>query len=291
MARAGLLVDHLHWLQRQESNDDLIFHYTRAESLKAILANWTLRLGPYSKTNDPREQKAWRARLLMPAGPARPPERYLKFARDRANEIDEATDRYLRRGARLACFGVDRAPLPDAGGGCLFHRGWARARMWDQYAEKHEGACLVFNKLALIEAIDKQIPHASGDLFFCGNVEYRDQPRTIPLKVGDLVNAGIAEVLDNLRVLEGAAHHLYMTKNTDWQSEQEYRIVVVRWDVAAAEENRPLAIDFRDALRAVVLGEHYAGDVEALLGARSGVDVLRCWWGDGVPMLAWPVTD
>lgn len=286
MAHAGLLPGDLHWLQTQEIDDDLVFHYTQADSLAAILTNGTLRLGPYSNTNDPREQKEWRAGLLMPAGRARPPAKYLEFARDHANEVDEATDRYLRRGACLACFGVDRAPLADAGAGCLFHRGWARARMWDQYAEKHKGACLVFNKLALLEAIDKQIPHAAGDLFLYGNVEYRDQPRTIPLKVGDLVNAGIAEVLDHLQVLKDAASHLYMTKNTDWQSEQEYRIVVVRWDVAATEENQPLEIDFRDALKAIVFGEHYAGDVKTLVGARIGVDVLRCWWGDGVPMLA-----
>jgi hypothetical protein len=127
---------------------------------------------------------------------------------------------------------------------------------------------------------------ADGDLFLYGKVEYRDQPLTIPLEVGDLVKAGIAEVLDHLQVLKGAASHLYMTKNTDWQSEQEDRVVVVRWDVPTSEENQPLEIDFVEALKAIVLGEQYPDDVRPLLGGRKGVDVLRCWWGDGVPMLA-----
>ena len=107
MTRAVLFPGDLHWLKKQEIDDDLIFHYTRPDALAAILTNRTLRLGSYTGTNDPREQKEWRADLLMPPGPARPPEEYFKFVRDHANDLDEATDHYLRRGARLACFGVD----------------------------------------------------------------------------------------------------------------------------------------------------------------------------------------
>ncbi len=76
LAHAGLLPGDLHWLQTQEIDDDLVFHCTQADSLVAILSNGTLRLGPYSKTSDPCEQKERRAGLLMPAGPTRPPEKY-----------------------------------------------------------------------------------------------------------------------------------------------------------------------------------------------------------------------
>ncbi len=58
--------------------------------------------------------------------------------------------------------------------------------------------------------------------------------------------------------------------------------------MAATEENQPLKIDFCDALKAIVLGEHFTGEVTTLVGARLGLDVLRCWWGDRVPMLADP---
>jgi hypothetical protein len=286
MARAGLMEGDLHRLQLQEIDDNLLFHYTPPTSLEAILKNWTLRLGAYANTNDPREQKEWRAGFVIPTAGGRPPEQYLRFARESGDEVDQATDRLLRRGARLACFAVDRVPLPDAAAGCLFHRGWARARMWQQYAKKHTGACLAFDRTGLLEAIDEQLLHHDGDLFFWGRVEYQDQPLTIPLRVPDLVDIGIEKALDDLQTRKGTAQHLYMTKNTDWESEQEFRIVVVRWNVPKSEANVPIKIDFRGCLKAIVLGEHFAGDIATLLGTRTGVDVLRCWWGDGVPLLA-----
>jgi hypothetical protein len=42
---------------------------------------------------------------------------------------------------------------------------------------------------------------------------------------------------------------------------------------------------FRLSLKAIVLGQDFAGDITSLLGGRAGVDVLCCRWGDGVPIL------
>lgn len=144
----------------------------------------------------------------------------------------------------------------------------------------------MFNRTELLEAVEDQLPHGDGDLFFFGRVEYRDQALTIQLSVRDLVEVGIEEVLDDFQTREGAAKHLYLTKNTDWESEQEFRIVAVRRTVPSGEEFLPIKVDFRSALKAIVLGEHYDDDLGSLLAGRLNVDVLRCWWGDGVPILA-----
>lgn len=79
--------------------------------------------------------------------------------------------------------------------------------------------------------------------------------------------------------------HLYLTKNTDWESEQEFRVVVVRRIVPSGEELESIKVDYRGALRAAVLGERYDGDIAAILHDHPELDVLRCWWGDGVPVL------
>jgi hypothetical protein len=200
--------------------------------------------------------------------------------------IDEATDRLLRRGARLACFAHDRERLTDAAAGTLFHRGWARARMWHQYSLQHTGACLVFDRTELLSAVDQQIPHEPGDLFTYGKVAYRDQPLTIPLSVPQLAERDIEAVLDDFSVRKGAAEHLYFTKNTDWESEQEFRIVVVRWNVPDRSVDDPIDVQFGNALRAIVFGDRFTGDIAEMLSGRSGVDALRCRWGDGVPVLA-----
>jgi hypothetical protein len=45
---------------------------------------------------------------------------------------------------------------------------------------------------------------------------------------------------------------------------------VVRWDVPTAEDDEALEIDFRDAQKAIVLGEQFAGDLKAFLASRIG---------------------
>jgi Protein of unknown function (DUF2971) len=287
VAHAGLMEGDLHWLQYQDTDENLLYHYTRPDSLDTILANGTLRLSPYANTNDPREQKDWRPAFVMPATPARPPERWLDVGRtSAASLIDETTDRHLRRGARLACFAHDRERLNDASVGTLFHRGWARARMWHQYASEHTGACLVFDRTELLESVDNRIPHQQGDLFTWGKVAYRDQALTIPLSVPMLADVGVEAALDNLSVRQGAVEHLYLTKNTDWESEQEFRIVVIRWNVGDKSVDEPIDVAFGNALRAVVFGDRFTGDIVAMLADRPDVDALRCRWGDGVPLLA-----
>lgn len=45
MAHAGLMKGDLHWLQSQKVDEDLLFRYTRSDTLAGILESWTLWLG------------------------------------------------------------------------------------------------------------------------------------------------------------------------------------------------------------------------------------------------------
>ena len=279
----------LHVLQNQEVDDQTLYHYTNASTLAKILENRTIRLGPYSQTNDPRETKEWVPLFTMPPGPGRPAERYLANSVEDSLAAQLATDRYLRRGARLACFTLDRKRADNATEGTLFHRGWARARMWEQYSEEHAGACLVFGRGELVRLVDGHRPHGDGDLFSCGRVSYVDQALTIPLPWMDVVEQGIDAVLDDFQIRRGAASHLYFTKNTDWRSEEEFRIVYVEWNVSDDETDQPLLIPYESSLLAIVLGEHFpTSELEALRSRKvipGDVDVLRCEWHSGAPCL------
>lgn len=119
--------------------DALLFHYAKAESLETILASGNIRLNTLDGMNDPRERKDWIARgLVVPEGDLD----WAMLAEQGA--VAGEPNRLLRLGARIACFTRERQPLPGADADSLFHRGWARARMWHQYAAEHTGACLVF---------------------------------------------------------------------------------------------------------------------------------------------------
>ena len=285
----GIFEGELHVLQDQDVDDQKLYHYTTATTLAKILDSGALRMDPYSRTNDPREQKEWVPLFTMPPGPERPPEKYLATSADDARAAELATDRYLRRGARLACFTLDRQRAQNATAGTLFHRGWARARMWEQYSGRHTGACLVFERSELVRLVDEHLPHGDGDLFSCGSVTYDDQALTIPLPWMEVVDQGIDAVLDDFQVRKGAADQLYFTKNTDWRSEEEFRIVCVQWNVSDEEEDQPITVPYESSLLAIVLGEHFPDTELSVIRSRTGlassVDLLRCEWHSGVPCL------
>jgi hypothetical protein len=152
-------------LRSLDPPSDFLYHYTRGDTLRLILDGATLRLGPYAQTNDPAENQRWFFSMSGAVTPER--EDDSAYWRD-----TEAADRLTRRRAKLSCLTMDRPHDPDNGYG-YFHRGWARARMWAQYAGAHSGACLVFDKAELGRAISGCKP--PGAQLYQGMVEYEDK--------------------------------------------------------------------------------------------------------------------
>ena len=270
-------------------DDDVIFHYTSADTLKEILRSGNIRLSPLSQTNDPLERRERSPMVIVPAPTGElDPEVQIEVA-ERLEEIANATDHHLRRGARIACFCEDQEPTADFLPGSHFHRGWARARMWDQYGHRHSGACLVFKKFDLVSAIDDGVEHADGDLFAPGKVLYQDHPTTTVLDWEEIRTLGIEQVLDREQSRRFAANELYLRKVRDWESEQEYRIVFVRWDPAPDEIDSPIDIPFQLTLVAVILGQEFPDDevpeIRELLEPHGDVELWRCRWESGNPTL------
>ena len=290
MAQAGIMEGHLHPLQEQEISDDLLFHYATGEKLGKILDSGTLWLSPYSGTNDPRENREWVAQFTMPSTPGRPPAKYLRVTQEAAQAADAATDRLLRRGARLACFTKDRPRFDGAEDGTLFHRGWARARMWEQYADHHFGACLVFGFSEFINHVNDQIPHGNGDLFAPGSVRYVDRSLSISLPWADVVDDGIEVALDAFQTERWTPNDLYFTKNRDWESEREFRIVCSLWNVPEGEEDKPIPIAYGPSLKGIVLGESFpvteGEHIASRVDDQTELGAVRCEWHSGVPILA-----
>lgn len=271
-------------LTASEPDEFLLFHYTKFKTLLKILNSGEMRLSPYASTNDPRETKEWIAEVIADA---------TKSGDDAlliADEVRRLADPILRGGARLACFTLDRKAGFAADAGALFHRGWARARMWSQYAENHRGACLVFQRDQMVGQVDEERPIRDGDLFSCGRVVYEDKPLRVAMTLSGVHPSGALEVLDSYQITRGVAGELYFTKNTDWSAENEFRIVVVRWNLPWEELNDPLDIPYGPALRAVVLGERFPDsnlkELQEELARFPDVETWQCTWEGGSPHLA-----
>ena len=278
-----LSIDHL--LTRESSEGNLLFHYTCADTLKLILGGGSLRLSTLDGMNDPRERTEWFADdLVMPEGDV------TLESLKKHDEVVGQVDVLLRQAARITCLTLDRERFKASDQDVFFHRGWGRARMWEQYANQHKGAVLVFDLNELCYAMDDGRKTEHGEVFSTSPVTYQDRRLKIPMQgVYDSIEA-IAEAVDNLSTSGKAIGDLFYVKNTDWASESEFRILVMYGEQAAlANLGKPLFIAYLSSLRAIVLGEKWV-DVDWLLGAAAqrGLirsDVTRCSWDNGAPVL------
>ncbi|WP_456825318.1 DUF2971 domain-containing protein [Cellulomonas sp. P5_E12] len=249
------------------------YHYTRAERLRQILDGGRLRMGPYASTNDPRETKAWYPSLSVPDDEA-------DLAQDEHMRLMADLDGRLRGRAKVLCLTRDAEPRDELDAIFQFRRGYARARMWDQYGDRHAGACLVFDRRRLHSTI-VEVSAPAVPRF--GNVRYENRPvgptGRFNFDLAALRRNGVEAEADTF--LREHTRELFFHKNTDWESEQEFRYVVV--------DDRPeLFVPIWSSLVAVVLGDaHDADQLPAIRRhtavAQSDIAVAVCRWQNGAP--------
>jgi len=252
--------------------ESYLYHYTSAATLGKILDGGQLRLGPYSQTNDPRENQK------LPLAIARSGQES-QSAGANWKELNVEVDHAMRGRAKLACLTRDR---PSAEDGVHYHRGWGRARMWDNYADRHRGACIVFNEPVLRCAIQDAAGEAQ---LHDGPVEYfSDWSAGVPdimLWLKDLKSRDAIKVAAD-RVIARHWRELFFRKNDDWASECEYRFVVV-------DDRKELLADIRKALVAVAIGMDFARQDASVLRYRLNriglpkLPVAQVKWPGGRP--------
>lgn len=264
---------------------DLLYHYTSREGLRAILESGNLRLNSLDRMNDPRERTEWVAdSIVLPPGGVG----IASLAKQ--HEVIDQVDVLLRLAARLACLTDDRPLDPSGDPAAFFHRGWGRARMWEQYGRQHTGAVLVFDKTELIAALDESRAVGDGDVFSPSPVRYEDRRLSIPMSGYYETVESIKEAIDDLTSKGGSIADLFFVKNRDWAGETEFRILVVFGEQAAvANFGQPLDLSYRDSLRGVVVGERWDG-ADWLRPAATVREIegsiVRCVWDNGSPGLA-----
>lgn len=258
-----------------EPGEEYLYHYTSASTLALILDSGTLRLGPYSQTRDPRENKEWLSSFSATEAEDLDPETWDMFSASRS--LDAA----IRQRAKLACLTLDRptSSMPESGAA----RGYGRPRMWEQYADNHRGAVLIFHR----EALDHAVDHTLGQhVLFRGRVVYGDDEwhvdRAMRFRVQDtrtpeaLVHAAEAVIKSN-------GIELFFGKNIDWATESEYRYVVVSDEPAEF-------VSIKDSLAGIVVGTDFPSQEGSVLRYRlerlglPDVKLARLIWRNGRPM-------
>jgi hypothetical protein len=85
--------------------DKLLYHYTKLCNAQSILKDRKLRIGSYTKTNDPKEVKRWEFDLWSPG--------YNRLLLDkyRMYELSVKLSDELKTKTKVLCFSRDREPL------------------------------------------------------------------------------------------------------------------------------------------------------------------------------------
>jgi hypothetical protein len=236
-----------------------LYHYTSSDAaILGILANRSIRMSPFQKTND-----LWDSR---PLGPTLEGEvGRAEFPADRLFAIWDEVDRYIRGYSKVACFAQDRE-VPDSVMQPDEFRGWANLPLWAHYGAGHTGVCLRFDRGRLVAAFEAARENAIHQ--FYGLVQY---PRgefgvgSHRISLEQAEEFGIDAVA--LRYADVHRDRVYFCKHADWASESEFRLV--RTDLSA----EPHYFNITDALTGVVLGDAFPNDrVPALLKMLTGFD-------------------
>lgn len=226
--------------------DGLVFHYTKASTaLEHILQSMAIRLGPISETHDPLE--GHREYTGISASGGGPP----NFAAwDKVHEV--------ARRARVGCFCRDgdlASPDPCALDFAPPWAGWARDRMWAQYADGHTGVCLAFDRRKLVETFHSTLA-SQGDCI-AQDVAYGDDPvSTVGPRSLSYDNQRIEQVGPEKYAAEYRRQHaatLYLTKRLDYSGEREFRLVLLDDNRSSKEALVPV----RGALVYVMLGDRF----------------------------------
>lgn len=251
------------------------FHYTtRDAAFDGILPSGALRLSTYGAMRDPLENQPWRftftgygerddAQLSADLGA------YDKFER-RANDG-------IRNSSHLLSLTIDTQPT-DRGEREPFCRGWARARMWEQYAEKHKGVCLVFDRDLLVQSLEEALAKTTFAARYHQPVQYTGRGMEKPI-VERSADTPIPDQV--VPYIEKNHVSLFFTKMLDWETEHEYRFVAI-------SDETPLELDYGSSLTAVIAGERFPGwEYPAAIAAcrEAGAKPLLVKWKNWRPGL------
>ena len=260
--------------------DKYAYHYTRAATLPKILRNARLRFSSFSRLNDPRESKDW---VLG----------FHSFGADlelaSRTALHQELNRHLKHAWRVGCFASDvyeacstreREEKGEDIVAALYDRGYARPRMWAQYAQEYRGACLVFDRAKLDQAV-REAARARGRQVFHAAVSYRNpnplvslgRTHHLLLSLEDLINNGVRRSCE-----EHVAQHwrqLFMLKARDWEHERE-----LRWIVSADDES-DFFVDIADCCVGVILGDR------APMSARRVVSSFARIHNKSLAVMAW----
>lgn len=263
--------------QEYYGDDSLLYHYTSLSSACKILKSGSLKLSNLTNTNDPLEFVDFSGfASSLPIGKNDDFERILC-------ELRISSER-RRNFVRMLCFCKDLFCTSDEWkdeknqdfADNLLFKGWARSRMWAQYADNHSGVCLVFDKDEFkkcfdslanndIEILkDKKIKYTN----YIAKLESAMSPKGIQCDYSDFY-------------LESDRKDFLFYKCEDYRDENEYRFCLINRALKSPDE--AMFVNYGVSLKAVILGQRFSNCLK--LETPDNVEQYQINWKFGRPSL------
>jgi len=253
----------------QSPASTLLSHFTKGDNAKLILRSGNVRLQKLRGVNDPKEALSWPFKLFCYDSQSVP----LSGITSMMHKIEN----FVLDHVFVTCFRHDTQDTPMSSDyHNMNNKSFCDTRMWNEYADKHKGVCLVFDKMKL----EKMFFDTVADAAFAGPVFYHNDfsggtpnqhpyQHTIPnnaiplhfqhCKDPFMINV---ELLQSLGVDEVITMHisyyyrqLLFQKNTFWKSENEYRLILFQKNIMPYCD-----MPFHDSIKAVILGDKGPND-------------------------------
>ena len=149
----------------------------------------------------------------------------------------------------------------------IISSGLLKSRMWSQYGENHQGACLILSRSKLLKSLDKN--DSDKNLIIKSNINYKnpyEHRLLLNITPSDLQNKTPKEVAMDFYLLH--KDKLVFSKQNDYRDENEFRIIMVI-DETQSQTNADQFIPIQESLIGVVFGDQfpqvYIPSVNALL--------------------------
>lgn len=250
-------------------SNELLFHFTKADTaINYILKNNTLRFNSFKNVNDPRESKNWPFKLFSYYE-----ENYKLYNK----KIFMDLHNYAMDHIFISCFSIPTSKNINENDYDL--------RMWSQYADNHQGVCLVFNKERLENAV---LNNTSDFELYRNKIKYLDNisdyiipfPKEYPgflnfnkflykrvlpfahpvgrpesndpymINLERLLKLGISEYME--QHIRYFFKPLLFSKYKCWKDEQEYRYVI-----HSKKRHAFIDIPIQDTIEAIILGNDF----------------------------------
>ena len=224
-----------------------IYHYTTVETLvKYILPQKQLIFSPLFKSNDPEESRYHIHIGINDDG--------LLFDKLRViggGFVEKSISEKILSNVKTICFSQDNSAINSID---LFTgKGFAKPRMWAQYAENHTGVCLVFEKEKFLYRFEKEysiIPHFSDNVSYGNKLNLiGDNYLSEAILSSDLGKKSIENITQEK--IEKYNKIYYFYKHEDWQTENEFRLVI------KSDDDKDYFINIDGLLEHIILGVRF----------------------------------